>query len=441
MFGRLLFHLLVVVVFMFFLLTISLDFHGCTHYPINHVFPCFVKFKCLVENFFSTKIKQFQRDGGGEFISKNFQSFFSHHGIFHRITCPYTSQQNGIAERKRRHIVETELSLHAHSHLPSTYWVEAFSTAIYLINRLPTPTLKWSVPYTLLFNKAPDFSQLRVFGCACYPLRPYNRHKPEFRSKKCIFLGYSSNKKGYRCLDPSSHRVYISRHVVFDEKVFHTQDGALLTMSFGGSLPQVAPPSGTFLYPHLFFPSPPTSSHVSEQHPVCPIVPALVTSSSHEPPATGQPPPHEPSPPNAPCDTSSHHTAPAPLPSTNPDSSPHVSSPAPSVPATLPSNGSLSSSTTVPAAPSSPANRVLTRSQTGSLKPKTFPDYHLFYSTKHPFKALHSMTLPPKPSCYSMAASNPHWRAAMGSEFDAFMSTGTWSLCPCPLHKNVIWNK
>lgn len=212
-------------------------------YPSSNksdVFACFIKLKCLFENLFSTKIKQFQSDGGGEFVSKIFQSFFSDHGIFHRVICPYTSQQNGIAERKHWHIVETGLSLLAHSHLPSTYWVEAFSTAIYLINRLPTPTLKFSTPYTLLFNKAPNYSQLRVFGCACYLLLcPYNRHKLEFCSKKCIFLGYSSNQKGYQCLDPSSHRVYISRHVVFDEKVFLAHDGSPLTASVGGSSQKV----------------------------------------------------------------------------------------------------------------------------------------------------------------------------------------------------------
>lgn len=85
-----------------------------------------------------------------------------------------------------------------------------------------------------------------------------------------------------------------------------------------------------------------------------------------------------------------------------------------------------------------PATRVLTRSQTGSLKPKAFPDYHLYYSTKHPLKALHPMALPPEPSCYSVVVSNLHWQATMGSEFDALMSMGTWSLCPQPLHKNVI---
>jgi hypothetical protein len=62
---------------------------------------------------------------------------------------------------------------------------------------------------------------LRIFGCACWPnLHPYNKHKLSFRSKECVFIGYSALHKGYKCLDIDSGRVYISRDVIFDEGVF-----------------------------------------------------------------------------------------------------------------------------------------------------------------------------------------------------------------------------
>jgi len=62
---------------------------------------------------------------------------------------------------------------------------------------------------------------LCIFGCACYPLlKAYNDHKLAFRNKKCFFLGYSNYQKRYRCLDLATNRVYISRHVVFDEHSF-----------------------------------------------------------------------------------------------------------------------------------------------------------------------------------------------------------------------------
>jgi hypothetical protein len=73
----------------------------------------------------------------------------------------------------------------------------------------------------LLFHETPDYTFLRVFGCACWPnLRPYNNHKLAFRSTQCVFLGYSSMHKGYKCLDRSTGRIYISRDVVFDEHFF-----------------------------------------------------------------------------------------------------------------------------------------------------------------------------------------------------------------------------
>jgi histone deacetylase 1/2 len=76
-------------------------------------------------------------------------------------------------------------------------------------------------PVELLFHEPPDYTFLKVFGCACWPhLRPYNSRKLEFRSKQCVFLGYSSMHKGYKCLHIPSNRVYISRDVVFDENLF-----------------------------------------------------------------------------------------------------------------------------------------------------------------------------------------------------------------------------
>lgn len=90
----------------------------------------------------------------------------------------------------------------AQSHLPPKYWVEACLTAIFLINRMPTPIIQYSTPFTKLFKAKPDYYTLRVFACACYPLLCLDtKHKLEFKSKQCIFLGYSSNHKGYRCMD------------------------------------------------------------------------------------------------------------------------------------------------------------------------------------------------------------------------------------------------
>ncbi|GAU13081.1 hypothetical protein TSUD_173810 [Trifolium subterraneum] len=87
-------------------------------------------------------------------------------------------------------------------------------------NRLPTASLNFNIPYTTLFNKIPEYDSLRVFGSACFPLlRPYNSHKFDFRSHECIFLGYSTTHKGYKCLSPTG-RIYVSKDVLFNENKF-----------------------------------------------------------------------------------------------------------------------------------------------------------------------------------------------------------------------------
>jgi hypothetical protein len=82
-----------------------------------------------------------------EFKSNQFQSFLTMNGILYIKSCPYTSQHNGLAERKLRHIMETGLTLLAHSHLSNRYWVDVFLTAVYVFNRLSTPILNHQTPY------------------------------------------------------------------------------------------------------------------------------------------------------------------------------------------------------------------------------------------------------------------------------------------------------
>ncbi|KAB2601869.1 hypothetical protein D8674_002874 [Pyrus ussuriensis x Pyrus communis] len=113
------------------------------------------------------------------------------------------------------------LCLLAQSHLPHKFWVEAFTTAAFLINRLPLHHLGNISPYEKLFAKVPDYRFLKTFGCMCFPhLVPYNKHKLMPKSIPCVFIGYDNQYKGYRCLDVASGKVYISRNVQFDELTF-----------------------------------------------------------------------------------------------------------------------------------------------------------------------------------------------------------------------------
>lgn len=104
-----------------------------------------------------------------------------------------------------------------HAKLPLFIWVEAFLNAVYLINRLLSSVFKMQTPFFKLFGKHPDYHSLKVFGCRCFPyLKDKNKFSP--KTYPCVFIGYDSLQKGYRCYNPASKRVYVSRHVVFDEQ-------------------------------------------------------------------------------------------------------------------------------------------------------------------------------------------------------------------------------
>uniref|UniRef100_A0A2N9I242 Integrase catalytic domain-containing protein n=1 Tax=Fagus sylvatica TaxID=28930 RepID=A0A2N9I242_FAGSY len=179
------------------------------------------KFQAMVHTQFSLPIKTIRTDCGGEFTSNQFNQFCASKGMIHQVSCPHTPQQNGVAERKHRHLVQCALALLSQSTLPMSYWSYAISTAAHLINKLPTPNLSNKSPWETLYHTLPDFTYLKTFGCQCFPLlTPYTAHKLYPKTAPCIFLGYPTHSKGYYCLDPTNLRLYVSRHVLFNESTF-----------------------------------------------------------------------------------------------------------------------------------------------------------------------------------------------------------------------------
>ncbi|KAE8703262.1 Dynamin-related protein 5A [Hibiscus syriacus] len=178
----------------------------------------FRMFQKLVANQFGSSIKALQTDWGGEF--RTLSPMLASEGILHRLTCPHTSEQNGVVERKHRHVIELALVLLAQASLPVKYWSYAVVSAVHLINRLPTAVLQGVSPFEKLYGKKPDYTMMRVFGCQCFPhLRLFQKHKLAFRSQICTYLGINHRHKGFQCL-ASDGKVYISRHVVFNEFIF-----------------------------------------------------------------------------------------------------------------------------------------------------------------------------------------------------------------------------
>jgi histone deacetylase 1/2 len=142
----------------------------------------FLQFQKHAEHMLNTKIRSVQSDWGGEY--HRLHKYFQATGIDHHISCPHTHQQNGLAERKHRHIVETGLTLLVQAQIPLRFWDEAFNTACYLINRMPSRTINNDTPIHKLFKTQPDYSLLKVFGCACWPnLGAYIDKKLSFRTK------------------------------------------------------------------------------------------------------------------------------------------------------------------------------------------------------------------------------------------------------------------
>ncbi|XP_060201819.1 uncharacterized protein LOC132630248 [Lycium barbarum] len=147
--------------------------------------------------------------------------FFSTHGIFHQTSCPHTPQQNGVVERKHKHLLETSRALLFQSKLPVKYWGECVLAATYLINRFPSPLLHHKTPFELLYGSVPAYNHLKSFGCLCFATVPITqRDKFKSRSLTCVFIGYCLGKKGYKLLSLSNHKFLFSRDVVFNEYVF-----------------------------------------------------------------------------------------------------------------------------------------------------------------------------------------------------------------------------
>ena len=178
----------------------------------------FREWKALVEKSSGRMIKTLRTDNGGEYISTEFNLYLTKEGIKHELTIPHTPQQNGVAERLNRTLIEGVRTMLADSKLPHRFWAEALSTTVYLRNRSPTKALEGITPFEAWSGTKPDVSFLRIFGCSAYAHVPKaERRKLDSKTRKCVLLGYGANRKGYRLYDLERMKVVHSRDVVFNE--------------------------------------------------------------------------------------------------------------------------------------------------------------------------------------------------------------------------------
>ncbi|KAG7599793.1 Retrotransposon Copia-like N-terminal [Arabidopsis suecica] len=379
--------------FRFYIVFIDNYSRFCWFYPLklkSDVFSIFKSFQSLVENQFNQKIKIFQSDGGGEFVNKHMQSHFELCGIQHFISCPHTPQQNGLAERKHRHILELGMSMLYHSHLPQSLWVDALFTANFLSNLLPTSIHdKMQSPYEVLNGVSPVYTALRVFGCACYPyLRPYSENKFDPKSLLCVFLGYTEKYKGYRCLHPPTGRVYISRHVLFDETRFPYSDSYRNLLTTGNTPLLQAWYSGDKL---------PAVQTIQEES----VEEVTVQGSQQETESA-----------TVASEGGLNQV------SETAQNSPHQSDQS--------NNSASESQQNIQAEPVGNTHGMVTRAKQGTHKPN--PRYVM-----HTVKGL-----PEEPKTVKEALKHPGWTAAMGEEIDTCHVTKTWSLVPKPAKINLL---
>jgi hypothetical protein len=181
---------------------------------------------------FNKCIKILRSNNASEYTQSVMNSFCADRGIIYQTSCPHTSQQNGVAEQKHRHLLDVARTLLFHMQVPKHFWGNAVLTDCHLINSMPSVVLNQESPFSVLYLERAPFSLTpRVFGCVAFVhvLDP-GRDKLSPRSRKCIFFGYSRTQKDYRCYSLESHRYFVSADVTFfDSTLFFSSPGQCLS--------------------------------------------------------------------------------------------------------------------------------------------------------------------------------------------------------------------
>ena len=192
----------------------------------SEVCSVFQKFHRMVARQYGAHIQVLRSDNGREYVNSELSYFMTTHGIIHQTTCPYTPQQNGVAERKNRHLLNVIRASLFEAQTPISYWGEALLSATYLINRVPSRIINFQTPYQLLSTliNAPSTINLppHVFGCVAYVhLHKHQRSKLEPRAARCVFVGYGPHQKGYRCYHPATRHMFTTMDVQFHESTMY----------------------------------------------------------------------------------------------------------------------------------------------------------------------------------------------------------------------------
>jgi len=179
------------------------------------------------ENCLGMKLKILNSDNGGEFLNKDLDAYLKGKGIEHRLTIPYTPQQNGKVERMNQTLMNRTRCVLLDGNVDKSLWVYAVPFVAYTLNRTICTTTHDdnSTPYELWYGSKPDVSKMNEFGSSCYALRTKGTYgKLDSKADSCIFVGYCDN--GYIVKSNESGKVFRSRNVKFSnsERVLVPKD-------------------------------------------------------------------------------------------------------------------------------------------------------------------------------------------------------------------------
>ncbi|XP_070672226.1 uncharacterized protein [Malus domestica] len=156
---------------------------------------------------YSSVVKALRTDNGGEYVNSESSNFFRDQGIIHETTCLYTPQQNGVAERKNSHSFETALALLIGGSVPKSFWPDAITYAVYVINCMSSRVVEFCTPLQVLTEHVPvvctNTLTPQMFGCVSYVhIHKIHHSKLDPCAIRCVFVGFVSYQTGYKCYHP-----------------------------------------------------------------------------------------------------------------------------------------------------------------------------------------------------------------------------------------------
>lgn len=370
----------------------------------------FINFAALLETETGRRVKTLRSDNGGEYRGGDFLDWLLKSGIRHETSAPHTPQQNRVAERSNRTIMEaTRSQLHTKG-VPQKLWGEAVSCATHVLNRTLSST-NLVTPYEAWFGKKPDVSYFKVFGSRAFAHIPdANRRKLDPKAQECIFVGYCRGSKAYRLWNPATQKIVISRNVIIDESTscdlpLHTTQSILVKQRS---------PRQPVTQPERFVPSEENTS----------------------------------SPKTIPEATSPVVVSEQPTESSNNDIQVITEQfiqlndqPA------QPTDQQPEQSTVVPLTIEQPASSSRRRSSRTPIYTEKYKQYKGMYSStsqNQPEPISHLMIEPFEPRSYQEAISSPDaelWKVAIQEEYDSLTQNQTWVLTTLPPGRTAIKNR